>query len=136
MKMKLVSKETLVLGGLYYVADTPFTLMGAEFITDILLLAFVGCCVMLCFNKTPKFLSAFTAKFPNLSYYLAAFGWVPFFMWASFMLIIGSYSYIQYSEVWLNRLLYGLVYLNFGGIILSLIIAFAKRRFSKKININ
>ena len=63
--MKLVSKETLVLGGLYYVADTPFTLMGAEFITDILLLAFVGCCVMLCFNKTPKFLSAFTAKFPT-----------------------------------------------------------------------
>ena len=46
MKMKLVSKETLVLGGLYYVADTPFTLMGAEFITDILLLAFVGLCIL------------------------------------------------------------------------------------------
>lgn len=134
--MKLYSKKALVLGGLYGVFDAPFSLLGLEFVSSILFLIFIGCCVMLCFNKTPKFLSAFTAKFPNLSYYLAAFGWVPFFTWAAFLLIIGSYSYIQYSEVWLNRLLYGLVYLNFGGIILSLIIAFAKKRFSKKININ
>ena len=134
--MKLWSKEALVLGGIYGVLDTPFSLSGIEFVSGILFVIFLICAVMLCFNKTPKFLSAFTTKFPNLSYYLAAFGWVPFFMWAAFMLIIGSYSYIQYGEVWLNRLLYGLVYLNFGGIILSLIIAFAKRRFSKKININ
>lgn len=38
--MKLWSKEALVLGGIYGVLDTPFSLLGFELISGVLFLLF------------------------------------------------------------------------------------------------
>ena len=49
--MKLYSKETLLLGGLYTVLAIPFTYLN-ESISEILLLLFIGFAITLCFKKT------------------------------------------------------------------------------------
>ena len=78
--MKLWSKEALVLGGAYGILDTPFALSGLEIISDILFGLFIICIIMLCFNKTPKFISFMMNKYPKTSYYLTAIGWIPYFV--------------------------------------------------------
>ncbi len=77
--MKLWSKEALVLGGMYGVLDTPFSLLGFESISDILLLLFIGCAIMLCFNKIPKLISYTINHYTKISYYLMAFGVAQYF---------------------------------------------------------
>ena len=78
--MKLWSKEALVLGGIYGVLATPFSLLGFELISDVVFLLFIVYAIMLLFNKTPKFISFVMNKYPKMTYYLAAIGWVPYFM--------------------------------------------------------
>ena len=39
--MKLWSKEALVLGGIYGVLDTPFSLLGFELISNVVFLLFI-----------------------------------------------------------------------------------------------
>lgn len=96
--MKLWSKEALVLGGIYGVLETPLSLLEIEKITNILFLLFVLGMLMLCFNKIPKFLSNFISNYPKTSYYLCAIGWIPYFMFVVFVMLIGSGYIIDYSD--------------------------------------
>ena len=88
--MKLWSKEALLLGGIYGILEAPFTYLKCEFITDILFFVFVCCAIMLCFNRTPKFISKTMENYPNISYYLVSIGWIPYFVILGTILFILS----------------------------------------------
>lgn len=124
--MKLWSKEALVLGGIYGVLDTPFSLLGFELISEILFGAFVIGALMLLFNKTPKLISFVINQYPQTAYYLAAIGWVPYFMIIIGFAIMGSYQILGYSDAVLGYLLFGLAVLALPSVIISLIAAYIK----------
>ncbi len=132
--MKLWSKEALVLGGVYGVLDTPFSLSGFEMISNLLFWLFIGSALMLCFNKTPKYLSLFITQYPQTSYYLASFGWVPYVMMLTTIAFLGSTYMITYTENFVVSFLYGIVYVGLVLALISLMIAFVKTRKNKSIN--
>lgn len=127
--MKLWSKQALVLGGIYGVLETPFSFLGLENTTDILFVLFILGMFMLCFNKKPKFLSNFISNYPKTSYYLCAIGWIPYFMFIVFVMLIGSGYIIDYSDTTVEYSMnvmsypYTTIYLA----IASLIIAFVRK---------
>lgn len=127
--MKLWSKEALVLGGIYSVLETPFSFLGLEKTTSILFVLFIIGMFMLCFNKIPKFLSNFISNYPKTSYYLCAIGWIPYFMFIVFVMLIGSGYIIDYSDTTVEYSMnvmsypYTTIYLA----IASLIIAFVRK---------
>ena len=127
--MKLWSKEALVLGGIYGVLETPLSLLGFESISGILFLLFTLGMFMLCFNKIPKFLLNIISNYPKTSYYLCAIGWIPYFMFIGFILLIGSGYIIDYSdstvEYSMNIMSYP--YTTIYLALVSLIIAFLKK---------
>lgn len=127
--MKLWSKEALVLGGIYSVLETPFSFLGLKNTTGILFVLFIIGMFMLCFNKIPKFLSNFISNYPKTSYYLCAIGWIPYFMFIVFVMLIGSGYIIDYSDTTVEYSMnvmsypYTTIYLA----IASLIIAFVRK---------
>ena len=128
--MKLWSKEALVLGGLSGVLETPLSLLGFETLSDILFLLFIIYMCMLCFNKTPKFLANFISNYPMISYFLAAIGWIPYFMFLVFFILIGSGYIVDYSdavvEYSMDIVLYP--YITIYLAIVSLVIAFIRKK--------
>lgn len=126
--MKLLSKEALLLGGIYGILETPFTYLKCEFITDILFIVFVCCAIMLCFNKTPKFISKTIENYPNISYYLVSIGWIPYFIILGIILFILSGFIIDYSESFLETVFSCLYYILPLLIFVSLVGAFIKKR--------
>lgn len=135
--MKLWSKEALVLGGIYSVLSTPFVYGNnavIEQISSILLIVFIICAIMLCFNKTPKFVSFTLNKYPKISYYLAAFGWIPFFTIIGVVGLFISAYFIEYDEnniEWWFKIMH---YVLEFGIPVSLVIAFIWQIIGKKIS--
>ncbi len=129
--VKLWSKEALVLGGIYSVLDTPFSLLGAEMISYGLFWLFMGSALMLCFNKTPKYLSLLITGYPQTSYYLASFGWVPYVMLFTTIAFLGSSYLITYTENFAVSFLYSIVYVGLVLALISLIITFIKTRQNK-----
>lgn len=129
--MKLWSKEALVLGGIYGVLETPLSLLGFESITDILFLLFIVGGLMLCFNKTPKFLSNFISNSPKTSYYLCAIGWIPYFMIMTTIIFLGSTYFVSYSEEFIVHFLFSLAYISLGMTFISLTIAFVRKTTRK-----
>ena len=125
--MKLWSKEALLLGGIYGILETPFTYLKYEFITDILFIIFVCCAIMLCFNRTPKFISKTIENYPNISYYLVSIGWIPYFVILGTILFILSGFIIDYSEIFLELVFNYLYYISPLLVFASLIIAFIKK---------
>lgn len=127
--MKLWSKEALILGGIYGVLETPLSLLGFKSISGILFLLFILGMFMLCFNKIPKFLSTLISNYPKPSYYLCAIGWIPYFMFIVFVMLIGSGYIIDYSDTTVEYSMnvmsypYTTIYLA----IASLIIAFVRK---------
>ncbi len=132
--MKLWSKEALVLGGLSGVLETPLSLLGFDNLANIFFILFIICMLMLCFNKTPKFLSYFMSHYSNASYYLAAIGWIPYFIIIIFITLIGSGYIMDYSdttvEYSMNVMFYP--YTTIYLAITSLIIAFVRKRQTNK----
>ena len=130
--MKLWSKEALLLGGMYGILEAPFTYLKYEFITDILFFVFVCCAIMLCFSRTPKFISKTMNNYPNISYYLISIGWIPYFVISGLILFILSGFIIDYSESFLelvfNYLYYTLPLLIFA----SLVSAFIRKQKNTK----
>lgn len=126
--MKLWSKEALIIGGFYGILETPLSFLGMDNVTDILFLLFIVLIFALCFGKTPKFLSEFIRKYPRISYYLTAIGWVPYFLMVAVAIILGIGFLLGYSEYLQENVLYGTAYLGLGLTLLSLIVAFIKKR--------
>ena len=133
--MKLWSKEALVLGGIYSVLITPFVYGNnavIEQISSILFVIFMICAIMLCFNKTPKFVLFTLNRYPKISYYLAAFGWIPYFTIIAVVSLFISVYFIKYDknsiEWWLKIMHYILEF----GIPISLAIAFIRQKIGQK----
>lgn len=124
--MKLWSKEAVVLGGMYGVLDTPFSLSGFAIISNLLFWLFIGSALMLCFNKTPKYLSCFINQHPQTSYYLASFGWIPYVMLLITAAFLGSSYLIAYTENFAISFLYCITYVEPVLVLISLITAFIK----------
>ena len=133
--MKLWSEEALALGGIYSVLSIPF-IYGhntiIEQISSILLIIFTICVIILCFSKTPKFLSSILIKYPKISYYLAAFGWIPYFTIIAVVVVFISAYFIKYDEnniEWWFKIMHYVLEL---GIPVSLIIAFIRQKLARK----
>lgn len=125
--MKLWSKESLIIGGLYGILETPLSFLGMDKVTDILFLLFIVLIFALCLGKTPKFLFEFIRKYPMTSYYLAAIGWIPYFLMVAVAIIYGIGFLLGYEEHLLENFLYGTAYLGLGLAMISMIVAFIKR---------
>lgn len=124
--MKLWSKEALVLGGLSGVLETPLSLLGFKNLAGIFFILFIICMLMLCFNHAPKFLSDFISRCPKTSYYLAAIGWIPYFMITATIAFAASTYFVSYSEEFIVRFLFGLTYISLGMALISLAVAFVR----------
>ncbi len=132
--MKLWSKETLVLGGLYSVIGTPFAYIENNLVEQIssgLLIIFFLFTIALCFNKTPKFISLLINKHPNISYYLASFGWIPYFMIIGFATIFIYVYFNDYTETSVTILEKLYIWILNLGFPFSLLIAFIRQKLNK-----
>lgn len=132
--MKLWSKEALVLGGIYGILSTPFAYSNNEiaekFATGLFCL-FILNVLILCFNKTPRFISWAINHYPRLSYYLSSIGWIPYFAIIIPVLFLASAFFINYSDKSLSFCVDILHYILELGIPVSLAIAFIRQRFKK-----
>ena len=94
---------------------------------------FIFSAIMLCFNKTPKFITWMLQHHPHLSYYLIAVGWIPYFAIVVPMLFFISGFFINYSDGELSSNFNIIHYILEFSIPFSLIIAFIKKLFYKKV---
>ena len=126
--MKLWSKEALSLGGIYCVLDTPFSLSGIEFVSGILFVIFLICAVMLCFNKTPKFVSFTISHYPKTSYYLASIGWIPYFAVIGIIALLMFSGIFQWADDTIITLVYIFDFICIVGLLVSPAVAFIRAK--------
>jgi len=129
--MKLWSKEALVLGGVYGVLDTPFSLLNLELISEILLVAFIISAILLCFNKTPKFVTYITSQFPQTAYYLSSIGWIIYFAIIGLITIIVMAGIFEWPDNTLKDTMKIFNFICLWGIPFSLLIAFIREKINK-----
>ena len=132
--MKLWSKEALVLGGIYSVINTPFVYTYNETIgqiASILFYIFALCALLLCLNKTPKFITHIINTYPKISYYLAAIGWIPYFAILFVVCFLGISYFINFNETHIESCLVLINYAFELSVPLSLIIAFIRQKLLK-----
>ena len=130
--MKLWSKEALVLGGIYSVINTPFVYTDNEVlgqIESVLFYIFVICALLLCLNKTPKFIKHIINTYPKTSYYLAAIGWIPYFAMFFVACFLGVFYFIEFNKTYAESCLVWVGYVFELGIPASLIIAFIRQKY-------
>lgn len=125
--MKLYSNEALCLGGIFSVVSAPFIYAGIESVALILLFAFVVLMFGIAFNKVPFFITYMINHHPEITYYLSAIGWIPYFAIVYPVVLIAICTFFNLSdktsEFWFN--IYTWI-LSFGAFI-SLLIASIKR---------
>lgn len=129
--MKLCSKEALILGGVYMLLSTPFSLLGLSVISDILFTVFIILAILLFFNVKLKFIDNIKNKHETWSYYLCSFGWVPYFMAVAFLILVSTYTFWGYEQ---KLFAIGLLILGLfaeAAFIVSPIVAFLKKKFKK-----
>lgn len=129
--MKLLSKEALVLGGVYGVIDAPFTYMQLELVTDVFFIVFIICALMLCFNRTPKFLLYTIQNYPRTCYYLSSVGWIPYFSFIVLLGIVGSYYCLEYANDLLKQQIVYLGIFNLFAAVISFGVAFIRASCKK-----
>ena len=125
--MKLFSKETLVLGGLYCCLDIPFSLLGLEIISNMLGAFFFIFLIMILFNKVPNFLSKLIENNPKAAYYLSSVGWIVYFVLLVFFGFITYVSFFEVSPDLVNNFIVGLACSELILALVSLCVAYKKR---------
>ena len=95
--MKLYSKETMLLGGLYTVLAIPFTYLNKTS-SGILLLLFIGLAIMLYFKKKLMFLERMISSYPKISSCLSSIGWYPYVFIIFTVGFIASSYFIDYQD--------------------------------------
>ena len=129
--MKICSKEALILGGVYVVLATPFSLLGFSVISDILFIVFVISGILLFFNVKFKFIDYILNKHETLSYYLCSFGWVPYFIAVMFLLLVCTHVIFGYEQELFGKSVLTLGIFAVVGFLLSPIVAFFKKKCRK-----
>lgn len=129
--MKLWSKEALVLGGIYGVLGTPFSLLDFKNISFFLFLLFIGCVLSLCFNKKPRFIKYIINHSPEISYYLSAIGWIVYFTIIALVGIIIMASVFNWQDCTLESIMNIFNLISVLGIPVSLVVAFIRKRLRR-----
>lgn len=135
--MKVISKEALVLGGLYSVLITPFYLVKNRYLEEIgfiIGILFILSLILLYNNKFSNYVSNKIKLHPNISYYLTAAGWVIYFMFAGIACIPEISTILNLQDNTLEIVMNVFSFICNWGIPVSLVIAFAKTRKAKSIN--
>lgn len=127
--MKLWAKEALLIGGIYEAVETPLVYLNINEFVNILFILFIVYSILLCFNIKPKFIVNIQHKYPNISYYLMAMGWVPYFSIICLVTIILIASYFEWTDILLEKVIniYNFT-ITFGALISLIIAAIMKRR--------
>ncbi len=132
--MKLYSKEALLIGGLYIVLSTPFIYFPSDIGVSIslgLLLTFILLMVLLFLNKTPFFITDIIKQYPQLSYYLASFGWLAYFMIIGLIFLPVIAGVFEWHDATMEKVTDIFTFICDWGIPVSLLIAFVKSRVWK-----
>lgn len=134
--MKAISKEALVLGGLYSVLVTPFYLVKNELLEKIGLVigVFFLLSLVLLYNKNfSNYICNKIKLHPNTSYYLMAIGWVIYVMFAGILFLPLITAVLNLQDRTLEIVMDVFSFICNWGILISLIIAFIKSRKNKPI---
>lgn len=127
--MKLRSKESLMVGGIYSVLSTPFFMYKTsitEQINIFLFSIFIICMFLLYWSRFYLFISSLGRKFSRISYYLMSIGWIPYFLIVGIPIIFicaGVFSWndnILYKTIGIFNLICS------WGLPVSLIIAYIR----------
>jgi len=129
--VKLWSREALVLGGIYNVLNIPFFILYSETLFKILFVAFFVSALMLCFNKTPKFISYIINHHPVISYYLCSFGWIIYFIIIALVGILLLAIMFEWQDKTLEIALSLYSFISTWGTPVSLLIAFLRTKIKK-----
>lgn len=123
--MKLYSKETMILGGLYTVLAIPFAYFNT-IISGILILLFVVLEIMLCFNKKLRFVEYLVTYYPKISYCLSSIGWYPYVFIIFMIGLIASGYFINYPDYFIEKVFSIFDYSTSVLLIISLIYSIYK----------
>ena len=129
--MKLLSKEALVLGGIYGVLSTPCVYLDLENIGYFLFIVFIACMLGLCFSKTPMFINRIIKNYPKTAYYLASIGWIPYFVIITTTGFIGLGYFVEYSDDSIDALMKLYAWILNLSVPVSLVIAFVWQKLNK-----
>ena len=121
--MKLRTKEALLIGGIYEAVKTPFIYLNINEFVNILFILFIAYTIFLCFNHELNFTAYIQHKHPNISYYLTAMGWVPYFSIICLVTIILIASYFEWTDILLEKVINIFNFTITFGALISLIIA-------------
>lgn len=129
--MKLWSKEALVLGGIYSVLDMPLLILNLDTIREILFVLFIAFANMLCFNKTPVFISYIIKHYPAISYYLCSFGWIIYFIIIAMIGIIPLAALFEWKDTTFENMMKIYSFICSWGVPVSILTAFLRTKLKK-----
>lgn len=133
--MKLWSKESLMVGGIYSALSTPFLILDTpvtEQIELFLFSMFIICMFLLYWPKFSSLISKQTDNFPKLSYYLISVGWLPYFFIIGIVTVFICAGVFSWSDTVFDRTtnIFNLICL--WGEPVSLIIAYIRTKIKIK----
>lgn len=134
--MQVISKEALVLGGLYSVLATPFYLIDNKYLEKIGLtigIVFILSLILLYNNKFLNFVRHKIQLHPDISYYLTAIGWVIYFMFAGIICIPVISVILNLQDNTVETVMSIFSFICNWGIPVSLILAFTKRKLIRRL---
>lgn len=129
--MKLWSKESLMVGGIYSVLSTPFFMYKTsitEQINIFLFSIFVICIFLLYWSRFYLFISSLVRKFSRISYYLISIGWIPYFLIIGSLGIFICAGVFSWNDNVLDRTISIFNLICSWGLPVSLIIAYIRSR--------
>ena len=131
--LKILSKENLILGGVYMAIDIPFFYANIYKVSECLCIVFLIGFLLQCFLGDIFNLEKRMISYPNVLYYLCSIGWVPYFyIGLSFLLFVLVYFNVGNENIY-DTLNGALNYFSQIVIPLSLVIAFIKKKVKKQL---
>lgn len=129
--MKLWSRESLMVGGVYSVLSTPFLILETpitEQINLFLLFIFIACMFLLYWVKFSLLIRKQADRFPKLSYYLMSIGWLPYFFIIGITAIFICTGVFSWNDDILNKTIDIFNLICLWGLPGSLIIAYLRAK--------
>lgn len=127
--MKLWSKESLMVGGIYSVLSTPFFMYKTsitEQINIFLFSIFIICMFLLYWSRFYLFISSLVRKFSRISYYLMSIGWIPYFLIVGIPIIFICAGVFSWNDNILDKTIGIFNLICSWGLPVSLIIAYIR----------
>lgn len=133
--MKLWSKESLMVGGIYSVLSAPFFMYKtsiAEQINIFLFSIFIICMFLLYWSRFSLLISKQIDIFPKISYYLMFIGWLPYFLIIGILVIFICAGIFSWNDDILDRTIGFFNLICSWGLPISLTIAYIQVKIKIK----